>query len=299
MDPFFEQTPSYQSIKNRICGYPKKYPAVRVLSIGRSAAGRKLYALGLGNIKNANLYTGATHAQEWLTTLLLLRFFEELCHALKEKTPFCGTSLEGVYQSRGIILVPLVNPDGLEIATKGPSGAGRFRNKVENWQQQSDLSWQANARGVDLNHNFDAGFSLLHKMEIEAGILKPGPRRYGGQKPNSEPETRALVRLCKNLAIQKVFAFHSQGEEIYYSYGEHTPSNAKLLAEALAVPCGYRVCHPQGMASHGGFKDWFIDTQHRCGFTIEIGKGENPLPIEDLEPIYQQLKETLFLGTLL
>lgn len=299
MDTFFSVPPSYEAVKRRLYCYKKKFSNLRLFHIGRSVTGRRIFAVGIGNLKNANLYTATTHAQEWLTTLLMFRFLEDLLTARQKNIEFCGASVSELFNSRGFLMVPLVNPDGLEIAINGPSSARFQKNSVKKMQEKSPLTWQANARGVDLNHNFDAGFQILKQMERKAGIVKPGPRRYGGICPHSEPETRALVHLCEGLNIKKVFAFHSQGEEIYYHYGENTPSNARLLAEALAVPCGYKVCHPEGMASHGGFKDWFIQNTHRCGFTIEIGKGENPLPIEDLEPIYAQLKETLFLGTLI
>ena len=53
---------------------------------------------------------------------------------------------------------------------------------------------------------------------------------------------------------------------------------------------------PTGMASHGGFKDWFIESFGRPGFTIEIGRGENPLPISDFDEIYKKLAPALALA---
>ena len=67
----------------------------------------------------------------------------------------------------------------------------------------------------------------------------------------------------------------------------------------LAASCGYSLEEPAGLASHGGFKDWFIDTFARPGFTIEIGRGENPLPVEELEPIYARLLEMMLIAVLL
>mgnify|MGYP000817358184 FL=1 len=43
---------------------------------------------------------------------------------------------------------------------------------------------------------------------------------------------------------------------------------------------------PDGIASYGGYKDWFIRAFKRPGFTIEVGLGENPLPIEDFPQVY-------------
>ena len=128
-------------------------------------------------------------------------------------------------------------------------------------------SWQANARGIDLNHNFDAGFALCKKAEREAGILGPGPGKYGGTQPESEPETRAICRFIRTQPIRQLYAFHSQGEEIYYRYGENTPARSPLIAQALSLSSGYTLADPAGTASHGGLKDWFIEAFGRPGFT--------------------------------
>ena len=90
----------------------------------------------------------------------------------------------------------------------------------------------------------------------------------------------------------------SQGEEIYYRYGENTPARSPLIAQALSLSSGYTLADPAGTASHGGLKDWFIEAFGRPGFTIEIGRGKNPLPITELEPIYARLIEMLLAAML-
>lgn len=295
MDTFYQNPPRYEGVRQHLAACRREFKQVRLFTVGKSVLGRKLYAVGMGNMKNAVLYAGGIHAQEWITTSLLLRFFDELC----TEGEMYGVQLEEIWENRGLIVLPLCNPDGVEIALGGVRTARHLSGLVEQLQAQSERSWQANARGVDLNHNFDAGFSELRKMEEAGGINGPGPRQYGGRLPGSEPETRAMMSVCIGLNVKKVFAYHSQGEEIYYDYGENTPANARLLADALAACSGYRVCKPEGLASHGGFKDWFIQATGRPGFTIEVGKGENPLPITDLEPIYQKLRELLLIGILI
>ena len=59
------------------------------------------------------------------------------------------------------------------------------------------------------------------------------------------------------------------------------------------------VADPEGLASHGGFKDWFIQEMGRPGFTLEMGKGENPLPLSDFEGIYEKAQEMLLLAALM
>jgi g-D-glutamyl-meso-diaminopimelate peptidase len=192
--------------------------------------------------------------------------------------------------------VPLVNPDGCEIALKGEIGAGQQSGFARRISGGDFASWNANARGVDINHNFDAGWETLQKMEREAGIWGPSIRRYGGPCPASEPETRALTALCRNRDILTVLAFHSQGEEIYWSYGKNTPLRSKKLARIFAASSGYAVEEPMGLASHGGFKDWFIQEFCRPGFTIEIGRGKNPLDPALLEEVYARIEEMMMLA---
>lgn len=113
---------------------------------------------------------------------------------------------------------------------------------------------------MDINHNFNAGWALLQELERKKGIDGPAPRQWGGPCPESEPETRALTGLCARFRFRHVVALHSQGEEIYWRYGDRTPPQAQMMADVLGAASGYRVADPEGLASHGGFKDWFIDS---------------------------------------
>ena len=142
---------------------------------------------------------------------------------------------------------------------------------------------------MDINHNFDAGWNILREMETVSGITGPAATRYGGPYPHSEPETRGIINLIYAFQPRRLYSFHSQGEEIFWEYGGLQVPQAESIARALSALSGYTLVKNSGLASHGGLKDWFIQEFRRPGFTIEIGKGENPLPIEDLEPIYGRL----------
>ena len=261
------------------------FPAARVFRAGKSALGKEIPALGMGRLKNASLFVGATHGEEWLTSLLLMRFAWEIAAAWTDEAP----SFAGVTREKGLIIVPMLNPDGVEIALDGPRKAGPFRDQTEPLYRANGGKWQANARGVDLNHNFDAGWNILREMETVSGITGPAATRYGGPYPHSEPETRGIINLIYAFQPHRLYSFHSQGEEIFWEYGGLQVPQAESIARALSALSGYTLVKNSGLASHGGLKDWFIQEFRRPGFTIEIGKGENPLPIEDLEPIYGRL----------
>lgn len=296
---FYSVPPAYDLMAEKLHQLQKQFPFLRLFHIGKSVLGRKIYAVGIGNLRHVNLFAGAFHAQEWLTCSLLIRFLEDLCRSIEENEKKQPMSLHETLLEKGFLIIPMVNPDGVEIALHGPQSAGRYAGFVECLLKNSSVTWQANARGIDLNHNFDAGFCLSRQAELAAGITGPAPRQYGGQMPHSEPETRALVQLCISFDVRAAFAFHSQGEEIFYEYGCHTPAISRHIASLLADYSGYQLVHQEGLASHAGFKDWFIERFHRPGFTFEIGKGVNPLPITDLNQVYQRLHGTLSIASLL
>ena len=298
-DGFYRHPPGYENIRRATAELRSKYPFLKVFPIGKSVLGRGIFAFGFGQLRRGTLFVGGVHGMEWLTSLLLFRFTEDLCRCLQTGCQLADIDVARSLENHALIIVPCLNPDGVEISLHGCKSAKHLAPFVEKASSGDTLHWQANARGIDLNHNFDAGFAQLKKLERQQGYLTPSPTRFGGTHPHSEPESRALVRLCEAFLPHQAYAYHSQGEEIYYKYGCRTPPRAALMAQMLASASGYRVASPEGIASHGGFKDWFIERYGKPGFTIEIGRGKNPLPVVELEPIYARLVEMLLLAVLM
>lgn len=224
-------------------------------SIGRSIEGRDLYAIKLGNGTRRVFLSGGFHGTEHLTAKVLMCFAEELCR------------MPDLADGTTVYIVPMVNPDGIEIAS-----SGRY--------------WQANARGVDINHNFDALWGLSKKLEQSHGITAPGATRYGGEFAESEPETKAIADFTRLNDFDVVVALHSQGEVIYYDFCGYVPDKSEDYLRRFEAAGRHVRDIPDGISAYGGYKDWFIRVFKRPGFTIEIGKGENPLPIEDFDRIY-------------
>ena len=218
---------------------------------------------------------------------------------MKMKNKILGIDIEKNLENRGIVIIPCVNPDGVEISLTGYKSAKNFQNLVKKASNNRTFSWQANAAGVDINHNFDAGWNELKKLEMENKILEPSATRFGGTKPESEPETKALVDFCRKNKFLYAIAFHSQGEEIYWKYGKNIPENSYRLAKLFSITSGYKLSSPEGLAVGGGFKDWFITEFNRPAFTIEIGVGKNPLPISQLYPIYNKIYKMLLSSLLI
>ncbi len=282
-----------------IRGLCTRYRVFRSAPIGSSVLKRPIRALALGNGAQRVCMAAAFHGQEWMTTFLCLRLCEEIGEALCRDQPLDGWDMRRALRGRKLVFVPQVNPDGVEIALHGSATAGRYAVAVHAADGDVAGRWQANARGVDINHNFNAGWEILQQEERKKGITGCCARQWGGPFPESEPETVAVVRLCEQQQFRHVVALHSQGEEIYWQYGPRTPEVSRLMAAVLGATSGYAVSRPSGLASHGGFKDWFIESTGRPGFTLELGKGENPLPIAGFEAVYTKAREMLLISLLI
>lgn len=285
-----------QRIINTLC---EEYTFIKKSTIGRSCGGRDINALKIGSSTHYCLIAAGFHGSERITSTVLLMFIEELCRAIKSEDYIAGLKMPRAMRGRGVILVPCVNPDGCDISLLGAKACGSLACTIGRLCREDYQHWNANLRGVDINHNFDAGWQALKEREKEMGILGPAPTRFGGYRPESEPETLALTELCRSVPIRHVVALHSQGEVIYWSYGARQPGRSRKMAEIMATSAGYALDVPIGIADGGGFKDWFISEFNRPGFTVELGLGKNPLPAETAESIYLRVREMLTLCTIM
>lgn len=288
---------SYNEIVNLLFKLKEKYSFIDVFSIGKSVLGRDIYAAKIGINSRQVVYSGAIHGSERLTASVLMLFLEQFSAALSQNINYSISSARNALFGKTLVIIPISNPDGYEIARAGAATAGNSADSVRAIAGDTDLKyWNANVRGIDLNHNFDAGFEQMKEIEKNDGITGPAPRRYGGESPESEPETKALADYCRNNFVAQLLAVHSQGEEIYWQFGDNTPEKSYRLVQLYATASGYIAAAPAPGASYAGYKDWFIQEYGRPGFTLEIGKGENPLDPLDTFEIYDKLTELFLLS---
>lgn len=277
----------------------QKYKNTKLFSFGKSVLKRDLLCLKIGKGKKSIILVGAHHAMEYMTSFVLLEFAEKFLDAAengKEMGFFSKEEFLEMYEKKCIYIIPALNPDGIDIERGNIKKGAMYDALLKMNKGSHDFShWQANAAGVDLNHNYNAGFDKSKMLEKEYGVSVPGPTRFAGEAPESEPESMALADLTRALkfSLSSVIALHTQGEEIYYDYNGKSSCRSKLMAECFAALSGYKVSRPDGIASYGGYKDWVIDSLGIPAFTIECGKGENPLPDSDLESVYKKTEPIL------
>lgn len=275
------------------------YAFVERSELGQSILGRSIPLLRVGSGARKVLYVGAHHGMEWLTSVLLLDFLDELCDAYRSRRETVGLVPEFILKSRTLLFVPMLNPDGVDLSIQGRMAGGVLAEREirMNGGSEDFSHWQANARGVDLNHNYAYGFCEYKKLESEHGIGCGAPTRYSGESPESEPESAAIANLIRTVMPHAVYTFHTQGEEIYC--GSMQNEKITAMARTLASLSGYRLCHAEGLASYGGLTDYVAEELQIPSFTIECGRGKNPLPISDTILIYANLRRMLFYSTII
>ena len=289
----------FLSVCKKLHSFDEKHSFARLSTIGKSVMGRDIFSLSVGRAASYVLFAAAFHGSEHITCTLLIEFIQRLLEAIETDGHLSGVNVRRALSGRGLIFVPLVNPDGCEISIRGKAGCGAAEPFISEICGGDYSHFNANARGVDINHNFDADWKSLKRREESAGILRPAKTRFGGYHPESEPETVALTTLCKSYNIRHAIALHSQGEVIFPPSPENAPPRSLKMAQIMSACSGYKIEYPEGLAVGGGFKDWFVEEFSRPAFTVEIGKGENPLPTEDYPKIYASISELLMLCSIM
>ena len=267
------------------------YPFCRSEELTTTAFGRPIRTLVIGNGPRKVIYSAAHHANEWITTPVLLKFAEELAEAIQTGGQIFGTDAKALEEAATIYLVPMVDPDGVDLVT------GAIEPGIVQYEAARTLAdrypaipfpngWKANLLGVDLNLNYPAGWLQAREIKFTQGYTRPGPRDFVGRAPLDQRETRALAGYTRFIDPDLVLAYHSQGEVIYWQFGAEVPG-ARELGERFAEISGYELADTPYESSFAGYKDWFIQEFRRPGYTIEVGTGDNPLPLSQFDKIYR------------
>lgn len=296
---------SWSSALNAYCirGLAARYPFISTGEAGSSAMGRPLYYIKAGEGNNRVMYNASHHANEWLTTPVLLHFLEELLSAGSNDRLIFGVPAREILRVSSLWLVPMVNPDGVDLVT-GDIVSGVDYNSARVLAAAYPgipfpSGWKANIRGTDLNLQYPAGWENAREIKFAQGYNRPGPRDYVGASPLSATESRAMYQLTRSVDPALTLAYHSQGEIIYWKYLDMEPPRSREIAMRFGEVSGYQVEETPYASGFAGYKDWFIQDFDRPGYTIEVGLGENPLPVSQFGKIYRDNLGILVLGMLM
>lgn len=239
---------SYADMKRDIKKMSQFYQDVMKLSVLTSTAdNNNIYCARLGN-ENANkkvLIQSTMHAREWLNSQLVMKMLERCCRYYYSGK-YGGVLYSKLFDNVCFYIIPMLNPDGVNISQYGLSGikSTSLKRLVKRFGKGRYSRWKANARGVDLNRNFSVGF----RKDTAKGT-KRGSEGYSGSYAASEKETKAIIKLINNITPKAVINYHEAGRVIYYT-------KASSLLSTIKRQTGYRTIRESISGANGSFGDY-------------------------------------------
>ena len=133
-------------------GLKARYPFIKTGKIGDSVMGKPILLIKLGHGENQVFYNGAHHANEWITTPLLLKFIEEFLIEAAYEIKTAGKS--SILEQTTLYIVPMVNPDGVDLVNGAiPKPLFTAQTPQKSRAKYPDIDfpsgWKANILGVD------------------------------------------------------------------------------------------------------------------------------------------------------
>lgn len=295
---------SYSILQINLDTLKRLYPFLEIGNAGFSVLGNSIPYVRIGTGPKEVFYSGSYHANEWITSPVLMKFLADYCYSYQNNLNIYNVRARDLYNSTSIYIIPMVNPDGVNLVTgeiprNSPSYAFAQNIARRYGSIPFPSGWKANIRGVDLNLQFPAGWEQARQIKFAQGFTTPAPRDFVGFGPLTEPESLAIYDFTLQHNFRLILAYHSQGEVIFWQFQNFNPPRASEIGEAFERASGYSLEETPFNSSFAGYKDWFIQTYNRPGYTVEVGLGVNPLPISQFDKIYNDNLGILVLGATL
>ncbi len=288
VSPEIAFTPAYLALCLR--GLAARYPFIELGEAGQSVMGRPLHTVKIGAGENQVFHNASHHANEWITSPLLMTFLETYARAYAMGLTVFGQSAQSLYELSTLYMMPMVNPDGVALVTgeltDGPYFEGARQIAGDYPAIAFPDGWKANIQGVDPNLQYPAGWNEAREIKFAQGYVSPAPRDYVGAAPLEIPESRAVYQFTRQHDFSLTLSYHTQGQVIYWKYLDYLPENSYEIALRFAAVSGYTVSVTPTASGYAGYKDWFIASYNRPGYTVEAGTGTAPLPLSQFPRIY-------------
>jgi len=283
---------SYPLVKLLYEGILARYPFILGGSTGTSVMGQNLYYFKIGEGATEVFYNAAHHANEWITTPVLFKFLEEYAESFAKKEFIFDVRVDDLYQSTSLYILPMVNPDGVDLVNGAIDLNSTFFTQAKSFSSNYPKipfpdGWKANISGIDTNLSYPAYWERAREIKFSQGFTSPAPRDYVGTAPLDAKESRAVYDFTRAHDFALTLSYHTQGEVIFWQFLDYLPPNSREIAELFSEASGYALEETPYASSFAGYKDWYILTYNRPGYTIEAGSGINPLPLSQFPKIYQ------------
>ncbi len=267
VDPYVQYT--HTQLLLDAAALAQMYPAlISTSDIGQSVEGRELLLLRLGKGAREIVLTGTIHGNEYFATGFLMYMVDRYAYGYAMNERYNGYSYRALLDAVTFVIVPMLNPDGVNIAQNGPDAAqDPAAVRAMSMQGARYNEWKANANGVDLNRNFPLLWSNYNH------ITKPSARYYVGPAAASEPETQAVIGLLESTEYWMLADFHCYGEIIYWADNYNgTTDEYAAIAHRIMDEIEYGDAGMEDADSFAGYlQNYARATSGRFAMTVEVG----------------------------
>ena len=281
---------SYENMLEDADKLAKMYPdLIKLSSIGKSVEDRNLLLVEFGRGDTKIFVCGTHHAREYICTTYLMYAIDRYAYAYRNN----GTEYKDVkyiLDKVTFCIVPMVNPDGVNLVQNGvnaTSHASEIKNmKIYEGSKYGYSAWKANIRGVDVNWNYD-------KLWTEDNNKNPrGSSGFGGDRPNTEPETIAISNYVDNNYFDAYLSYHTQGEIFYWADSKAEPVDIYNTIKKSCGFTGYRSGHEE---DGGSFFDYVYRKYDKPTVTIELCPyiGNYPYPDKNFDTVWKPAKNIM------
>ncbi len=243
--------------------------ASQKFSIGTSIQGRDIWALRISTTPSVHdsskpvaWFDALHHAREPMSGESLLQFGNWLCSNYG-----VDDAATRIVETRNVLLIPVVNPDGYEYNRQtNPNGGGMWRKN------------RRGGYGVDLNRNYDWEWG----SQWGGSSGNTGSEVYRGSAPFSEPETQAIRDLMNQQTPGMSVSAHTYSDLWIYPWGYDTVytihndeyrqfSERQTEHNGWAYGTSWEVLY----TANGVSDDWHYGAHGSYAFTPEIGNGND------------------------
>jgi carboxypeptidase T len=286
--------PTYYETVQRMQQLQNLHPEiVRLVSLGKTAENRDIWAIKISDNVSAEeqepaiLFTGLTHASEWISLPVTLYIAEQLVRDYET-----DTEIKGIVDNTVVWLIPIVNPDGYVYSHRVDRNWRKNRAKID-----------GKIVGVDINRNFSYGWNNDNGFYNDTTSVF-----YKGPYPESEAETRALIELAAREKFRVVVDYHCYKQYLLYPYGssrteipdkeqfiqilENVVKEIKAIHGKTYTPVQMSSLYPYVLPT-GTSTDYYYTTFGAIAFTIELRPltkegGGIMLPESEIKPTCEE-----------